>query len=87
MLRSMEMQRVRHDRATELNWTVAHQAPPSMGFSRKNTGVGGHFLLQGIFPTQGLKPRSLALQVNSLLLQICEVSDCFYSHHDSFFPD
>ena len=24
-----------------------------MGLSRKNTGVGGHALLQGIFPTQG----------------------------------
>ena len=27
-------------------WTVACQAPLSMGFSRKNTGVGCHFLLQ-----------------------------------------
>ena len=36
-------------------WTVAHQAPPSMGFSGKNTGVGCHFILQG-FPTQGLNP-------------------------------
>ena len=26
--------------------TAAHQAPPSLGFSRKNTGVGCHFLLQ-----------------------------------------
>ena len=26
------------------------------GFPGKNTGVGGHFLLQEIFPTQGLKP-------------------------------
>ena len=26
-------------------WTVAHQAPLSMGFSRKNIGVGCHFLL------------------------------------------
>ena len=26
--------------------TVAHQAPLSMGFPNKNTGVGGHFLLQ-----------------------------------------
>ena len=26
-------------------WTVAHQAPLSMGFSRQNTGVGCHFLL------------------------------------------
>ena len=33
-------------------WTVAHQASLSMGFFRKNTGVGSHSLLQGIFPTQ-----------------------------------
>ena len=26
------------------------------GFPGKNTGVGFHFLLQGIFPTQGLNP-------------------------------
>ena len=30
-----------------------HQAPPSMGFSRQEYC---HFLLQGIFPTQGLNP-------------------------------
>ena len=35
-------------------WTVAHQAPLSMEFSSKNTGVNCHFLLQGIFLTQGL---------------------------------
>ena len=34
-------------------WTVAHKAPLSMGFSGKNTGVSCHFLLQGVFPTQG----------------------------------
>ena len=35
-------------------WTIACQAPPPMGFfSGKNTGVGCHFLLQGIFLTQG----------------------------------
>ena len=27
-------------------WTVAYHAPPSMGFSRQNTGVGCHFRLQ-----------------------------------------
>ena len=32
-------------------WTTAHQVPLSMGFSRQNTGVDCHFLLQGI--TQG----------------------------------
>ena len=33
-----------------------HQASPSMGFSGKSSGVGCHFLLQGIFPTQGSNP-------------------------------
>ena len=28
-------------------WTAAHQAPPSMGFSRQSTGVGCHCLLWG----------------------------------------
>ena len=34
-------------------WTVAHQAPLSMGFSRQEYWVDCHFLLQGIFLTQG----------------------------------
>ena len=42
-------------------WTVACQAPVSMEFSNKNTGVGCHFLLQGIFLTQGSNPRLLHL--------------------------
>ena len=33
--------------------TVACQAPLSWDSPGKNTGVGCHFLLQGIFPTQG----------------------------------
>ena len=49
--------------------TVARQAPLSMGFFRQETGVGCHFLLQGIFLTQGLNPhllRFLHFQVDSL---------------------
>ena len=48
--------------AQSLSWlfaapsTVAQEAPLSMGFSSKNVGVGWHFLLQGIFPTQGFNP-------------------------------
>ena len=34
-------------------WTIVHQAPLSMEFPSKNTGVGCHPLLQGIFLTQG----------------------------------
>ena len=38
-------------------WTIAHLAPLSKEFSPgKNTGVGCHALLQGIFPTQGPNP-------------------------------
>ena len=37
-------------------WTVAFQALLSIGLSRQYTGVDCHFLLQGIFPTQGLNP-------------------------------
>ena len=37
-------------------------------FPGKNTGVGCHFLLQGIFPAQGLNPRPLVWQVDSLQL-------------------
>ena len=58
-------------------WSVGCQAPLSMGFSRqeywsekkkKNTGVGCHFLHQGILLTQGSNPHLLHWQVDSLLL-------------------
>ena len=47
------------------------QAPPSIGFSSKNTGVGCHVLLQEIFPTQGSNQHLLHLlhwQAGSLSL-------------------
>ena len=47
------------------SWTVACQVPLSMGFPGKNTGVGCHFLLQGIFRTQALNPRLLHWQAAS----------------------
>ena len=37
-------------------------------FPGKNTGVGCHALLQRIFPTQGLNPRLLHWQADSLLM-------------------
>ena len=43
-------------------WTVAHQAPLSMGFSTQNTGVGCHSQVQGIFLTQGWNLRLLCLR-------------------------
>ena len=41
--------------------TVACQTSLSLGFSRKNTGVGCHALFQGIFLTQGSNPHLLRL--------------------------
>ena len=54
-------------------WTVAYQAPLSMEFSRQNTGVDCHFLLQGIFPTQGSNPGLLH----------CRQTLCHLSHQVS----
>ena len=42
-------------------WAVARQAPLSVGFSGKNTGVGCHSLFQGIFLTQGSNLHLLSL--------------------------
>ena len=42
-------------------WAGDLQAP--LGFPGKNTAVGCHFLLQGVFPTQGLSVCLLRWQV------------------------
>ena len=74
---------VMHQTACELRCSVVSYSlwpPPGLKLARlfcpwsfpgKNTGVGCHFLLQGIFPTQGLNPHLLRLlhwQVDSLQL-------------------
>ena len=48
--------------------TAARQVPLSMDSPGKNTAVGYHALLQGIFPTQGPNPCLLHQQAGSLLL-------------------
>ena len=55
-------------------WTVTCQAPLSLGFPGKNTGVGCHALLKGIFQTRGLNPSLFHLlywQACSLPLVTC----------------
>ena len=47
------------------SWTAACQAPLYMGFFNRNSGVGCHFLLQGIFPTQRSNPCLLHWQADS----------------------
>ena len=48
-------------------WTVPTRLLHPWNSPSKNTGVGCHFLLQGIFPTQGLNPGLPTLQADSLL--------------------
>ena len=52
-------------------WTIAHQAPPSLGFSRQEHWSDCHFLLKVIFPTRGWNPGLFGLlhwQADSLPL-------------------
>ena len=48
-------------------WTVAHQAPLSMGFSRQEYWSGLPFPSLGDLPDPGIEPRSPAFQADSLL--------------------
>ena len=55
--------------------TVACQAPLSLGFSRQEYWVDCHFLLRGIFLTQGLNPgplhcRQILYQLSYKVLKI-----------------
>ena len=47
-------------------WTVAHQARLSMGFSRQEYWSGLPFPSPGDLPNPGIKPRSPALQADTL---------------------
>ena len=47
-------------------WTVAHQAPLSMGFSREEYWSGLPFPPSGNLPDPGIELWSLALQADSL---------------------
>ena len=47
-------------------WTIAYQAPPSMGFSRQECWNGLPFPSPGDLPDPGIEPRSPALQADAL---------------------
>ena len=55
-------------------WTITHQIPLSIKLPGKNTGVGCHFLLQEIFPSQGSNPHLLHWQADSLPLTLWTVA-------------
>ena len=47
-------------------WTIAHQAPPSMRFSKQEDWSGLPFPSPGDLPKPGMEPRSPALQADSI---------------------
>ena len=73
----MKVKSISRVRLFVIPWTVAHQAPPSMGFSRQEywSGLlfpspadlsGLLFPSPGDLPDQGIKPRSPALRTDAL---------------------
>ena len=61
-----EVKLLSHVRLCATPWTVAHQAPPSMGFSRQEYWGGLPFPSPGDLPDPGIEPRSPALQADAL---------------------
>ena len=55
-----------HVRLFATPWTVAYQAPPSVGFSRQENWSGLPFPSPGDFPNPGIEPRSPAMQADAL---------------------
>ena len=55
-----------HVRLFATQWTVAYQAPPSMGFSRQECWSGLPFPSPGDLPTPGIKPGFPSLQADAL---------------------
>ena len=68
-------------------WTVAHQAPLSMGFSRQEYWNVLPFPSPGDLPNPGFEPRSPALRADSLQSEPpgkpweCELEPCDFDLH------
>ena len=59
-----------HVRLFETPWTVARQAPLSLGFPRQEYWSGLPFTSPGDLPDSGIEPGSPALQADSLLSEL-----------------
>ena len=71
-----------HARLFATSWTVAYQAPPSMGFSRQEYWSGLPFPSPGDLPDPGIEPKSPALQADALQSELLNMNmvylDCIY---------
>ena len=66
-------------------WTVAHQAPPSIGFSRQEYWSGQPFSSPGDLPNPGIEPRFPALQEDSLPAELMDNSTAISDSGSTFF--
>ena len=62
----MKVKSFSHVRLFATPWTVAYQAPPSIGFSRQEYWSGLPFPSPGDLPDPGIKPRSPTFQADAL---------------------
>ena len=63
-----EVKSLNHVQLFVTPWTVAHQAPLSMGFSRQEYWSGLSFSSPGDLPNPGIEPTPPTLQTDCLLL-------------------
>ena len=59
-----------HVRLFATPWTVAYQAPLSIGFSRQEYWSGLPFPSPGVLPDPGIEPRCPALKANALTSEL-----------------
>ena len=64
---SVKVTSLSHVRLFATPWPVAHQAPPSLGFSRQEYWSGLPIPSPGDLPDPGIEPRSPALQADALI--------------------
>ena len=69
-----------HARLFATPWTVACQAPPSMGFSRQGYWSGLPFCSPGHLPDPGIEPRSPTLMAGCLPSEPPKACPLFGSH-------
>ena len=62
----MKVKSLSHFRLFATLWTVAYQAPPSMGFSRQEYWSGLPFPSPEDLPNPGIEPRSPTLEADTL---------------------
>ena len=62
----MKVKSLSHVQPFETPWTVAYQAPLSMGFSRQEYWSGLPFPSPGDLPNSGIEPKSPTLEADTL---------------------